>query len=127
METYTKPTVQNYSEDSSTGTVDIRLSAVQDSGLIVVVEGNQKVPLYDDAFLILGPDGENPEWKGARQSLIDTTDPEDPKPKTANTEMTLPKKALEDYVGKEVQLRYQTFGESESYRYSKPITLKVQP
>lgn len=127
MEIYAKPTVQNYPENTSTGTVNISLSVMQESGLTVVIAGKQKVPLYDDAFLILGPDGEKPEWKGERGSLVDFTDPENPQPKTENTLMTLPKAALEKYVGKEIQLRYQTYGESEEYRYSKPITLKIQP
>ncbi|MBC3365239.1 hypothetical protein J3P95_04675 [Pseudomonas sp. Z5-35] len=127
METYVEPTVQNHPKDTSTGTVKISLSALQESGLTVVIAGKQTVPLYDDAFLILGPNGEKPEWTGVRGSLVDMKDPENPQQKTENTLMTLPKEALKKYVGKEVQLRYQTYGESEEYRYSKPLTLKIQP
>ncbi|WP_434607778.1 hypothetical protein J3P80_04135 [Pseudomonas sp. D2-30] len=127
MEIYAKPTVQNYPENPSTGTVNISLSAMQESGLTVVIAGKQKVPLYDDAFLILAPDGEKPGWTGERGSLVDFTDPENPQQKTENTVMTLPKEALKKYLGEEVQLRYQTYGESEEYRYSKPIRLKIEP
>ncbi|WP_431481887.1 hypothetical protein [Pseudomonas thivervalensis] len=130
MTTYTKPTVQNYPENTSTGTVDISLSAKQESTLTIVVPGNQKPPLYDYVYLVLGPDEEKPgkEMPGVeRGSLVDETDPENPQPKTENTLMTLPKEVLKKYLGKEVRLRYETYGESEVHRYSTPITLKILP
>ncbi|WP_434602817.1 hypothetical protein [Pseudomonas sp. Z4-7] len=128
MEIYAKPTVQNYPENTSTRTVDINLSATQESTFTVVVPAKQEVPQYDhDAFLILGPDGEKPEWEKRHGSpLVDITDRENPQPKTEVTLMTLPREALIPYVGKEVQLRYRTYGETQQYRYSEPITLNIQ-
>lgn len=124
MKTYTKPTVQNHPE--GTGTVIVSLSAMQERGLTVVIAGKQKTPLYDVVYLVLGADVENPEWMGEPGSLV-SDDPENPQIKTEDTLLNLPKEALRAYAGKEVQLRYQTYGESEERKSSSPVTLKIQP
>jgi hypothetical protein len=126
----TEPTVQGYPTDTSTKTVNISLSAMQEGGLTVVIAGRQKINPSDSAALILGSDRENPGWEtpfDKRPPMGDWQDPEDPKPKTEDTLMTLPKEALKGYADKEVQLRYRTSGESGLYSYSKPITLRVEP
>ncbi|MBO1537687.1 hypothetical protein [Pseudomonas sp. OA65] len=130
MTTLAKPAIKGFPTDPSTGKVGISLSAIKDgSGLIVTITDGQQISPYDSAFLMLGSDRENPEWKSSwaeRAEMGEGGGPEeDPKLKTGVT-LTLPKQYLTTYKDKEVQLRYVTRGESGLNNFSEPITLKVQ-